>query len=70
MPYYNLHRANDKKTFTALRENDKAALLYFSILVGEALTFSGSGDPPYLLGKRVFSVKPVKTATPVYRAGL
>ena len=37
MPYYNLRRVNDQKTFTARRVSDASALFYFSILVGENL---------------------------------
>jgi hypothetical protein len=69
MPYYNLRRVNDQKTYTAQRVSDAGELFYFSILVGEQLTFDGAGSPPYLLGKRAFSVGPVDTRTPVYRAG-
>jgi hypothetical protein len=67
MPYYNLKRVSDQRIFTAQRVNDAGALFYFSILVGEELTFDGAGSPPYLLGKRSFSVRPVDTRTPVYR---
>jgi hypothetical protein len=69
MPYYNLRRVNDQKIFTARRVSDEGALFYFSILVGERLTFDGAGPPPYLLGKRPFSVAPVDAKKPVYRAG-
>ena len=67
MPYYNLRRVNGQKTFTAQRMNDERALFYFSILVGEELTFDGAGSPPYLLGRRIFSAGPVDVGTPVYR---
>jgi len=67
MPYYNLQRAKDQKLFTTTRARDDLALFYFSVLVGEPLTFDGSGTPPYLLGKRRFSVGPVAATTPVYR---
>jgi len=67
MPYYNLRRVNGQKTFTAQRMNDERALFYFSILVGEELTFDGAGLPPYLLGRRIFSAGPVDVGTRVYR---
>ena len=67
MPYYNLQRVKDQKLFTATRVNDDSALFYFSVLVGEPLSFDGTGAPPYLLGKRQFSVRPVAATTPVYR---
>ena len=70
MPYYNLRRVKDEKLFTAFRMNDEQALFYFSILAGEPLTFDGAGTPPYLLGKRQFSARPVSTKTPVYRQDL
>jgi hypothetical protein len=51
MPYCHLRRGTDQKTFTAQPVNDHGALFYFSILVGEGLTFDGAGLPAYLLGK-------------------
>jgi len=67
MSYYNLQRVTDQKVYTAFRTTDEQALFYFSILVGEPLTFEGAGAPPYLLGKRQFSVRRVDAKTPVYR---
>ena len=49
MPYYNLQRIKDQKIFTAFRATDQRALFYFSLLVGEPLTFDGAGAAPYLL---------------------
>ena len=49
MAYYNLRRVDDQKSFTAFRADDQRALFYFSIVVGEALTFDGTGASPYLL---------------------
>jgi hypothetical protein len=67
MAYYNLRRVADQKSFIASRTDDQRALFYFSILVGEELTFDGSGASPYLLGRRTFAVGPLKTNRPVYR---
>jgi hypothetical protein len=67
LPYYNLQRVKDQKIFTAFRSNDERALFYFSILVGEPLTFAGMGAAPFLLEKRQFSALPVDATTPVYR---
>jgi hypothetical protein len=67
MPFYNLQRVKDQKIFTTTRVNDDSALFYFSVLVGEPLSFEGSGAPPYRLGKCQFSVRPVAATTPVYR---
>jgi hypothetical protein len=67
MAYYNLTRARDRRRFTAYRADDQAALFYFSLLVGEELSFDGDGPPPYLFGKQRFATKPIATPTPVYR---
>ena len=67
MAYYNLCRVAGQKSFTALRADDQRALFYFSILVGEELSFDGTGASPYLLGRRAFAVRPIETNRPVYR---
>jgi hypothetical protein len=65
MSHYNLRRTADNKTYMAMRSSDERALFYFSIVVGEKLTFEGEGAPPNLLGRRIF-FGPIVAKTPVY----
>ena len=67
MALYRLQRVADQKLFSAQRENTDAAMFYFSVLTGEALSLNGDGPPPYLLGSRVTPVGRIDTTVPVYR---
>ena len=67
MGLYNLKRMSDDKLYAAQRDSADAAMFYFSVLVGEALSFDGAGPPPYLLGSRVTPVGAVNPTIPVYR---
>ena len=49
---YRLQRVSDGEEFDELCASDAEALAKLGQKVGEELTFEGSGDPPYLLGKR------------------
>ena len=65
MPYYNLRRVSDDSVMSAAYPNDEAALREF----GEELSFTGEGQPDYLMGRRDEPVAWVKTDIPVYSAG-
>lgn len=49
---YLLRRVADGKEFDEVCTSDAEALAKLGQKAGQALTFEGTGDPPYLLGKR------------------